>query len=388
MTPATSVENFKLNLDNVKGEVEGLSKISEFKTIYNIPDHVLSIKFLDDYKRNQEFNNPEPTNPPRKIVEAISPQSTAQGENPVEIINVMNADLLMEEIGRVKANLKTMDAQDDKATAILRALKKLEEELTNEAPRKKGLKRKSKHDKGKVDAANIIDAERTTTIKWQLPDYDETVPEPPGKRLMKRKVSMIREKGEAANISVGDEVKILSTRFGAAYAKGRDKFIHGQVMGIKGKIYEVLWKGDTETMKSHVTHLKRMIKEADSAALVVVMLLEEKIVEIERDIKMEDVRRKIEGWFKTSTAILCVLPILEVHAQIHGAVQNDEPGNWPKDFLQAMMKDDWREWISAIKKEIESWHLFDAADEVAYEDMVQGATIIPLGVLFSRKRCG
>ena len=98
-------------------------------------------------------------------------------------------------------------------------------------------------------------------------------------------------------------------------------------MGIKGKIYEVLWKGDTETMKSHVTHLKRMIKEADSAAPVVVMLLEEKIVEIERDIKMEDVRRKIEGWFKTSTAIMCVLPILEVHAQIHGAVQNDEPGN-------------------------------------------------------------
>ena len=47
-------------------------------------------------------------------------------------------------------------------------------------------------------------------------------------------------------------------------------------------------------MKSHVTHLKRMIKEADSAAPVVVMLLEEKIVEIERDIKMEDVRRKIE----------------------------------------------------------------------------------------------
>jgi hypothetical protein len=60
----------------------------------------------------------------------------------------------------------------------------------------------------------------------------------------------------------------------------------------------VLWKGDTETMKSHVTHLKRMIKEANSAAPVVVMMLEEKIVEIERDIKMEDVRRKIEGWFK------------------------------------------------------------------------------------------
>ena len=79
MTPATNIENFQLNLDNVKGSVEGLAKISEFKTIYNIPDHVLSIKFLDDYKRNQEFNDPEPTNPPRKIFDAILPQSTVQG---------------------------------------------------------------------------------------------------------------------------------------------------------------------------------------------------------------------------------------------------------------------------------------------------------------------
>ncbi len=83
----------------------------------------------------------------------------------------------MEEIGRVKENLKTMDAQDEKATAILRALRKLEEELTNEAPRKRGLKRKGKPRKGEIDAANIIDAERTKTIKWQLPDYDKPIPE-------------------------------------------------------------------------------------------------------------------------------------------------------------------------------------------------------------------
>jgi hypothetical protein len=94
MTPATSIENFTLNLDNVKGEVGGFTKISEFKTLYKIPDHVLSIKFLDDYKRNQEFNEAEPTNPPRKIMEAILPQSKTQGENhPIEIVNVMDADL-------------------------------------------------------------------------------------------------------------------------------------------------------------------------------------------------------------------------------------------------------------------------------------------------------
>ncbi len=126
-----------------------------------------------------------------------------------------------------------MDAQDGKATAILKALLRLEEELSNEAPRKKGMKRKGKPRKGEIDAANIIDAERTKTIRWQLPDYDKPVPEPPEKRMMKRKVSRLKEKGEAANITIGDKVKILSTRFGAAYAKGRDNFTHGEVRELK-----------------------------------------------------------------------------------------------------------------------------------------------------------
>jgi predicted HAD superfamily phosphohydrolase len=72
----------------------------------------LSVKFLDDYKRNPEFNEANPTNPPRKMIEAISPQSTVQGENPVEMVDALNSDLLMEEIGRVKENLKQLDAQD------------------------------------------------------------------------------------------------------------------------------------------------------------------------------------------------------------------------------------------------------------------------------------
>ncbi len=43
------------------------------------------------------------------------------------------------------------------------------------------MKRKAKPDKGKVHTTNIIDVERTKTIEWQLPDYDEPVPESPEK---------------------------------------------------------------------------------------------------------------------------------------------------------------------------------------------------------------
>ena len=86
---------------------------------------------------------------------------------------------------------------------------------------------------------------------------------------------------------------------------------------------------------------------------MVAALVDKKIEVIELEVQLEDVRRQIEGWFKSSTSLACILPILEVNAQLHGVV-NDEPGNWSKDFLQAMMKEDWREWVSAVKKEIES----------------------------------
>jgi hypothetical protein len=82
--PVAEIEAFKMDLDNVKGEMEGLNKIGEFKKLYNIPDRVLSVKFLDDYRRNPEFNEASPADPPRKMIEAISPQSKVQGENPVE----------------------------------------------------------------------------------------------------------------------------------------------------------------------------------------------------------------------------------------------------------------------------------------------------------------
>jgi hypothetical protein len=388
-TPNADIEAFKIDLDSVKGEVEGLNKIGDFKKLYNILDHVLSVKFLDDYKRNPEFNEASPANPPRKMIEAISPQSTVQGENPVEMVDALNSDLLMEEIGRVKENLKQLDAQDGRAEAILRALGKLEEELGNEAPRKGSLKRKGKPRNAEIDASNIVDPERTKSIPWHLTDSEKEVPESLERRMVKRKVRWTKGVDDSSGdkvIAVGDKVRILTRRFGAAYEKGRKRFTKGIVQGIVGKVYEVLWDGDSESMKSHITHLNKLVKEAKTALPIVATLLVERIAEIEMEVKLEDVRKQVEGWFKTTTALACILPILEVNAQLHGILK-DEPGNWPRDFLDAMMKEDWREWVSAVKKEIESWHLFDAAKVVAYDDMEKGATIIPLDELFTRKRC-
>jgi hypothetical protein len=61
---------------------------------------------------------------------------------------------------------------------------------------------------------------------------------------------------------------------------------------------------------------------------------------------------------------------------------------WPKDFFQAMCKPDWREWVTAVKKEIESWLVFNAYSEIAFMDRKPGSSIVPLGELFTRKRDG
>ena len=50
--------------------------------------------------------------------------------------------------------------------------------------------------------------------------------------MIKRKVRRTREDGEQSStkiIGVGDKVKILTKRFGAAYEKGRKKFTKGIV---------------------------------------------------------------------------------------------------------------------------------------------------------------
>ncbi len=52
------------------------------------------------------------------------------------------------------------------------------------------------------------------------------------------------------------------------------------------------------------------------------------------------------------------------------------------------MSPEWRNWVSAVKAEIESRSLFKAAKEVSFDDMERGATIIPLGELFTIKRTG
>ena len=52
------------------------------------------------------------------------------------------------------------------------------------------------------------------------------------------------------------------------------------------------------------------------------------------------------------------------------------------------MRPDWRLWEDAVKSVIESWNTFEACEEVPYNSIVEGESVIPLGELFTIKRTG
>ncbi len=63
-------------------------------------------------------------------------------------------------------------------------------------------------------------------------------------------------------------------------------------------------------------------------------------------------------------------------------------GTWPRDFYEALVRPDWRQWVEAVKDENESWATFEACEEVTYDAVAKGASVIPLGELFTIKRNG
>ena len=179
----------------------------------------------------------------------------------------------------------------------------------------------------------------------------------------------------------GDRVKILTSRFGARYAEGKEKYTYGSIVSCKGgKVAEVLWDGadgyEPEIVESRLWHLQRV-----SPLLKIARNLFGKT-----DVKINRLKettgnkwplRKVEAMF----------PVLEVGSQLTETDLNAN-GNWPKDFIEALIRPDWRLWVEAVKSENESWDTFEATIEIPYNEIVKGASVIPLGELFTIKRSG
>ena len=119
----------------------------------NIPQHVLSIKCLSDYKRNAELNAPclEPIPESMKTSYNIIPQQKDLGEYVPEPLRA-SKDLLLEEIRRFKLNAQQGTLTD----SIRRALSNVEEEILNIEPGRGILRKKRSRKMRGVNPGNIL----------------------------------------------------------------------------------------------------------------------------------------------------------------------------------------------------------------------------------------
>ncbi len=141
---------------------------------------------------------------------------------------------------------------------------------------------------------------------------------------------------------------------------------------MKGKKAVVVYEGGKETYDTEKTQLEK----EDS----------EEVVETPTDNAVATICYKGK-WYKKSQTFYTIMATLEVGMALKRSNESEE-SSWSKDFFEAIVRNDWREWVGAVQKENESWRTFEAAAEVNYVDMTRGASIIPLGKLYTIKRNG
>ena len=383
-TGGNPLENFavpKVDLEGEKTKGENLQTIKEYKEKFKIPDHVLSVKCLSDFNRHPEMNEALPrTEPPEKMGNFFGPQQSNQGEKIfVPDLDYSDIDAMLEEIKGMKDQSRFVKGGEGKVKTLRRALKQTIELGKNTATRRNQLKKSERKRKSRseIGKGNVVGGKRgsdqkipvlvpppdpsegTSTNIDELFEMEEKQPEDEAKL----------KKGKG--FKVLDRVKVKTTRFGKSYAKGRPLYTFGTIMKMKGKVCDVQWDDSdgVDLMKSHTDFLEAANDKVSGDVVAALYLCS-------------------EPWYDDRTNnTKMMLPILEVGTALTPAT-GDDTTNLPRDFFEALIREDWREWVSAVKAEIESWSMFEAATVVPYVSMSRGASIIPLGELFSVKRNG
>jgi hypothetical protein len=357
--PMIDFKDFKLDKDEIDAAIEQANAperddepSDHHDESREIPDHVLSIKVLSDKRRNKSMNTPTITDIPLELETFNLPQQDS-GENFDSPINSKSSkNLLLEEIQRFKNKTKETTLTE----SILDVLKGLDDKMSSQKPLIR-LNKSSKDKSGDVDSKNIALGKRRRMSKKSKSKLSPAK----AKVLVKMTVPALK---------VNDRVKIRTCKFGVVYAKGKPEFTHGTIVSIdEGKIADVKWDlvdGESIAMSPHLKHLQRV----SPVLRILKRILKDK-----------------EGDKWPLKSIEAMFPILEVGSQLTESDPNAN-GNWPKDFIEALIRPDWRSWVEAVKSENESWAVFEATVEIPYNEVVKGASVIPLGELFTIKRSG
>ena len=360
--------------DEVGSSSQGESDESNLKSrMSNEPSHVQSIKSLSSHRRHEFINNPTSPNPPTQIIKSAQQYSSQEeGSHVPDHVELQKTKVLTELDELRRSAVKLAETASGKET-ILKALDKIMFEMSNKLPRKGALKKGKSKKKG-VSKQNIVKGKRkrvTFADDNNLDDHDmvneeandvETSHTTSKAAKRQNRSSGSGQKGRkkslkgAGGFKKGMRVSILTSRYDGnnpgSYSKGLDKRLCGTVVSIrKSGFVMVKWDISNTTTPAHFSHLDTLPTKLTTEMMVSIMM------------------NLTEG------AVLTRVP-------------KDQQGAVPRNFFEALTRSDWRDWVASVKKEIEGWRDNAAASEVQFKDMKQGASVIPLGELFSRKRDG
>ncbi len=243
----------------------------------------------------------------------------------------LEKDLILDKIKEIRESINKRFDKNWRVDAIVKALKRVEEETLNDAPRRGSIKKSKLTKITNISRDNIISNKRRKTMESSEPG-GVTDGEQQSNDDNKADSGMVNKRKRG--IKINDKVEIRTAKFGIAYARGRPEFTFGKVLKVKGKFYDVLWEDDV-IMKTHVRHL----------------IYQSNLLEKEKDDEEPRLFDKIDKE--------TILPILSVGEALSQPA-DDSKGSWSKDFYEALLRDDWRDWVQAVKNENDSWAIFES----------------------------
>jgi hypothetical protein len=259
---------------------------------------------------------------------------------------------MLEELCSLKRDL-VLEGKVGKVEEIRKALTKTIEMSKSTAKQRnhlKKVKRKQKS-KDKVGPENIVEGKRMRDQrKLDVPTFEPPPAPPAGIETnidkifdLEEELMALKENGgsrKAKGFKVLDRVKIKTSRFGKSFAKGLPAYTFGTIMKVKGKVCDVQWDDSDEVdlMKSHTDFLELANDKKEGNALMALYLL-------------------TEAWYDDRlNTIRMILPVLEVGAAL-APVAGHETTSLPRDFFEALVREDWRDWVLAVKTEMDSGQL-------------------------------
>ena len=305
------------------------------------PTHVQSIKSVSSHQTPvPNTTGHEKMRAPTQLDESADSQSPSQGEDEIRPEHLSYEDDLATGIEALKEKAKLTISDPGIRKRVIDSITKVQDVASRVVER--GQLKKSKNVKFKVDVSNVVCGKRVREKSMNENDIQ---------RLPKK--MKVTDKGSRAKFGIkpGDAISVAPEIFDGKVPGSFSKTNKERQFGIVKRV----WAGKRIAQVEWLDGSKNIVRYSE--------------------LRIE--KLKVDAAYMVTVMIVNALKAPKDPLDKEG---------WPRDFFEAMVSPDWREWILAIKKEIASWNDFNAYTEIAFGDRKPGSSIVPLGELFTRKR--